>query len=233
MFKRIRENEKYQKLKELWNDPKAHSLIVLGFWLVFIVIVIAFVRSNYSYKPVDSEVNTNIGDFASVKNYDFTYQTSDLLISGQQYGAKQVFYLNNHRYYYNGNVYIIDNEAKIQNDFDLNVLKINHLMLNNLLSGLSYSSLDGYRQYVVPLDRFINLYEIDTDADLSKAMSYNVVVNVYNSDNTIKKVAIDLTNYRLFKTGNNTNYLLNIYYYNINKVYDFSLEFDKMIGVVE
>ncbi|MBQ9011546.1 MAG: hypothetical protein IJ093_02735 [Bacilli bacterium] len=231
MFKRIKESPTYEKIKELWNNSKTRSIIVLGFWLAFIFLVIVFARVSF---PSSNESNVIINDnFASLNSYDFTYETSDLLISGQQYDKKQLFYLNNHRYYYNENVYLFDDKAIIQNNFDLNVLKINHLFLNNLLNGINYSNGDGFRQYVVSLDRFINLYEIDTDLDLSKAMNYNIVVTVYTSDNIINKVVMDLTNYRILKTGDNTRYLLNIYYYNVNKLSDFSIDFDKRIGVVE
>ena len=103
-------------------------------------------------------------------------------------------------------------------------------MINNLISGITGTEIDNYKQYLVPLDRFINLYDIDTDIDLSKATSYNIIINIYKENNVVSKVTLDLTNYKLYTTGQIESYIINIYYYNVNNVSDFSKHYNQMIG---
>ena len=233
MFKRIRENPKYQKLKELWKNPKTHSMIVLGFWLVFMLVAILFVRlttNTASTTPSVDEVETSVSSFADMDNYAFSYVTKDLEINGQVYGEKLEFNLNNHRYYYNGNTYMINGDTGALQEMDLSVLKIDAKMLNSLVEGLTGSEIEDYTQYVIPLDRFISLFEASSDTDLSAAMSYNVVMNVYKNENVISKVILDLTNYRTFRFNDSNQYLLYIYFYNVNKVADFTADYERIVG---
>ena len=238
MFKRIKErvneNETLQMLKKLWKNEKTHDIAVLLFWLIFIIIVIIFTRG-ISQTPNIPTSNTNtksITTFENIKSYDFTYKTNDLEISGQAYNEATIFYLNNKRYYYKNNIYQIDDNPVLINNYDPGILKINTIFLNNLVSGITPLDNQNYKQYIVPLDRFINLYDIDTNIDLTKAINYNVPVSVYLTNNVINKVVLDLTNYYTLKTGTNTSYQVTINYYNVNNVSDFSKEYDKLVEVV-
>ena len=239
MFKRIKkkvkENETLKKLKELWKNPKTHDIAVLLFWLIFIIIVIVFARGISQTSKIQSPNtnNQNVTTFENIKSYDFTYKTNDLEINGQTYNEATVFYLNNKRYYYKNNIYQIEDNPVLINNYDPSVLKINTIFLNNLVSGITPLENQNYKQYLVPLDRFINLYEIDTNVDLSKAINYNIPVSVYTNENQINKVVLDLTNYYTLKTGVNTNYPVTINYYNVNNVSDFSKEYDKLVEVVK
>lgn len=231
MFKRIKESEKLQRFKELWADPKTHSIMVLVFWLIFMAALIIFVRLTTVSSVSPNEVNENkVTSFDTIKNYEFSYVKDDNEIHGKVYDDNIVFILNNHRYYYNDGVYLINGDTSTEQTLDLGWLKINSSMLNNLLGGLTGTDINDYTQYVVPLDRFVSLYEIDTDADLTKAMTYNVLLNVYKKDDVISKVVLDLTNYRIFRFNDNKPYVLTLYFYNINGVNDFTKEFDKIVG---
>ena len=238
MFKRIKErvneNETLQMLKKLWKNEKTHDIAVLLFWLIFIIIVIIFTRgiTQTSNIPTTNTNNQNATTFENIKSYDFTYKTNGLEINGQTYNEATVFYLNNKRYYYKNNIYQIDDNPVLINNYDPSVLKINTIFLNNLVSGIAPLDNQNYKQYIVPLDRFINLYDIDTDINLTKAINYNVPVSVYLTNNVINKVVLDLTNYYTLKTGTNTSYQVTINYYNVNNVSDFSKEYDKLVEVV-
>ncbi len=230
MLKRIRENEKYQKFKELWTNEKSHSMIVLGLWLLFFVGVVIFARVSMPSTVNNNSVESTSGtSFDKMNSYSFSAVADNLEINGLVYDDKMEFVLNNHRYYVSDDVYMINGDTATKQEFDLSFLKINAKMLNNLLSGLKGTDNDDYTQYLVPLDRFINLYEIDTEADLSKAMIYNIVVNVYKDDDVINEVVLDLSNYRLFRFNNNTSFIVTIYYYNVNNISDFTEEYEKII----
>lgn len=230
MFKRIKESEKLQRFRELWDDPKTHSIMVLVFWLIFMAVLIIFVRLTAVSNVSSNTTVTKATNFDSIKSYEFSYVQGSNELNGKVYDDSILFILNNHRYYYHNDVYLINGDTGVKQNLDLGWLKINTKMLNNLLGGLTGADINDYTQYVVPLDRFINLYEIDTDADLTKAMTYNILLNVYKKDGEINKVVLDITNYRIFRFNDNKPYVLTLYFYNINEVNDFTKGFDKIVG---
>jgi len=231
MFKRIKENEKYQKFKNLWANERTRSIITLGFWLIFFAVVVLFIRVTAPTPTSNDTINNTAGtSFDKMSNYSFSAISDNTQVNGFVYNDNMEFILNNQRYYVNDDVYLINGDKAEKKEFDLNFLKINAKMLDNLLGGLTGNDKDDYTQYLVPLDRFINLYEIDTEADLSKAMTYNIVVNVYKNKDVIKGVVLDLTNYNIFRFNNNTSFMVTIYYYNINNISDFTKEYEKMVG---
>lgn len=233
MFKRIKESEKYQKFQELWANERTHSMIVLGFWFVFLGILILFIKLNSVTSVSPSNVNKMVSNFDSINSYDFSYVQGNNELHGSYYDNKMLFVLNNHKYYYNKNIYLINGDVSVVQNFDLGWLKINSRMLNNLISGINGTEVADYIQYIVPLDRFINLYEIDTDVDLTKVMGQNIILNVYKKDNSINKIVIDLTSYRIFRFSDSNPYILSLYFYNLNKVNDFTSDFEKIVGGIK
>lgn len=225
-MKKIKESDWYQKFKELWSNKKTHSLIVLCFWLIFIVAAFIFVRVSSTTTNYTPEENNEI-TLSDIKNYEFRYVTSTNEYDGQAYDEKMLFYLNNHQYYVNENVYLVSDTLELQQNFDLNVMKINITMLNELLADLTYSEVDGGKQYLVPLNKFIEAFEGTSD---SNALNYNIVITLFGED-TINKITMDISNYVIFKTGQTQTYLVTLYLYNVNNVTDFTSEYDKMIGV--
>lgn len=232
MFKKIKENPYYQKFKEMRADPKLRPMMSLILWFIFFVIVILFARGLTSTR-VNLE-NTEIQKTGlSDSNYEFTYSNNSGVIFGQVYDDKLEFMYGGNRYYYNGgNVYLINNQqAIIMPNFDLNVLKINKKMINNLISNLTYNMDGEAKQYLVPLSNFLNLYEVDVEADLSLANQYNIVINVYENDDGIYMYKLDLTNYYNYR-GLNNNGILTIDIYN-SEVNDFTKYYDELVGGVK
>ena len=229
MFKKIKENPYYVKFKEMRADPKLKPITSLILWFIFIVIVIMFLRGTVSTNnTVKTDNETNI----DVSNYEFTYTNNSGVIFGESYEDKLEFMYGGNRYYYNGkNVYLIKNQnGTLATNFDLNVLKITPKMISNLISNLTYTANGEAKQYVIPLSRFLNLYEIDVEADLSLANQYNVIVNVYEKDNNIYMYQLDLTNYYIFR-GLNNDGILTIDIYD-SEVHDFTKYYDELIGGV-
>lgn len=222
MFKKIKENPYYIKFKEMRADPKLKPITSLILWFIFIVIVVIFIKSSYSNEPIKKE-NIN-----SISNYEFTYKNNNLTIFGNSYDGKMEFILNGNRYYYDlENVYLISNkEVTLVSNFDLNVLKITPKFIENLTVNLSYSLNGEAKVYTVPLYRFLNLYEVDVEVDLSIANQYNILVSVYDD-----MYEIDLTNYYNFRGLNNDGILtIDLYESNIG---DFTKYYDKLVGGVK
>ena len=230
MFKKIKENPYYVKFKEMRADPKLKPITSLILWFIFIVIVVIFVRGMVSTK--NTTVKTDNVVNKDVSNYEFTYTNNSGVIFGESYEDKLEFIYGGNRYYYNGkNVYLIKNQnGTLATNFDLNVLKITPKMISNLIGNLTYTANGEAKQYVVPLSRFLNLYEIDVEADLSLANQYNVIVNVYEKDNNIYMYQLDLTNYYNFR-GLNNDGILTIDIYD-SEVHDFTKYYDELIGGV-
>ena len=232
MFKKIKENPYYIKYKEMRADPKLRPIISLIFWFIFFIILVLFIRSfdNTKSNVVSNETSSVV---QSNLNYEFTYTNNDGVIFGQVYDDKLEFVNGNNRYYYNGsNVYLINNQqATLIPNFDLNVLKINSKMIDNLISNLIYSVDGEARQYLVPLSNFMNLYEVDVEADLRLANQYNIIINVYENDDGIYMYKLDLTNYYNYRGIKNSGILtIDIYDKNVN---DFTQYYDKLVGGVK
>ena len=232
MFKKIKENPYYQKFKEMRADPKLRSLTSLILWFIFFVIVILFARGLTSTRANLESTETQKTTLSD-SNYEFTYSNNSGVIFGQTYDDKLEFMYGGNRYYYNGEtVYLIQNQqATIMPTFDLNVLKINSKMINNLISNLTYNMDGEAKQYLVPLSNFLNLYEVDVEADLSLANQYNIVINVYENENGIYMYKLDLTNYYNYR-GLNNDGILTIDIYN-SEVNDFTKYYDELVGGVK
>ena len=232
MFKKIKENPYYQKFKEMRADPKLRPITSLILWFIFFVIVILFARGLTSTRANLESTETQKTTLSD-SNYEFTYSNNSGVIFGQTYDDKLEFMYGGNRYYYNGEtVYLIQNQqATIMPTFDLNVLKINSKMINNLIGNLTYNMDGEAKQYLVPLSNFLNLYEVDVEADLSLANQYNIVINVYENDNGIYMYKLDLTNYYNYR-GLNNDGILTIDIYN-SEVNDFTKYYDELVGGVK
>ena len=230
MLKKIKENPYYEKFKEMRADPKLRPITSLIFWLIFIVVVIIFLRGTASTENPSVSSNT---PNQNISNYEFTYTNNAGVIFGRSYNDKLEFTIGVNRYYYNGqNVYMIKNQSGVlMNNFDLNVLKITPEMIDNLIGNLNYTVNGEARQYAVPLYRFLNLYEVDVPVDLSAANQYNIIINEFLKENKVYMYTIDLTNYYNFR-GLNNDGILTIDIYD-SGVTDFTKYYDELVGGVK
>lgn len=221
--------EYFDILKQLWKNPKTHALVVLSLWFIFIGTVVVFFNF---YNNIDSN-KTNISttssdfsdtlDFSNMKSYEFSYKAGSITLNGFFYENKYLLYLNNDRFYKNGNLYKMDKIITKVKEPDL--LKIDSEFIYKLIKNKEPISNRDYKTYLISLTEFLQSYEseIPINKDLS---SYNIIINVYKNE-----VNIDLENYYKLKQKNVENSMLNIKYYNINNISDFTKEYDLMIGV--
>ena len=228
MFKKIKEY--YQKFKEMRADSKLKPIISLVLWFIFIFIAILFVKGF----SLDNNSNSNLENVRNnFTGYKFTYTNNNLKIFGESYDGKLEFFFEGNRYYYDEqNVYLVNNQSlEVIDNFDLNVLKITPDLIDSLISNLNYSIYNNALEYIVPLSRFLNLYEYDVEADLSLANNYNIMVYVYKKENDIYMYKLDLSNYYQFRGLNNMG-ILTIDIYDVEKG-DFPKYYDSLIGGVK
>ena len=236
MEEKKKTNSKFATLKELWKNPKTHSIVVLGLWLVFIGGVILFLNiasltSNNDNVTKENNLSSNpLEHFKDMQSYEFSYVASDLSLNGVSYEGKYLLYLNNQKYYKNNSLYKLGD--KVEETAEPQILKLNNEMIYNLIKDINPITNEEYDSYLVPLVNFINAYDQTSVTDYNLS-SYNIIINTYESDSMINKVTIDLTNYYKYKGTNTESYILTINYYNINNISDFTKEYDEMIGVKE
>ena len=101
-------------------------------------------------------------------------------------------------------------------------------MIYNLIKDVTPVETDNTMQYNVPVITFMQAYENTVNLE----NSYNITITLTKKDDKINKATIDLTNYDKAK-GIINNYILTISYYNIDKINNFTNEYDELIGVEE
>lgn len=227
---KLKDSDFYKKYAEYSSNPQTKAVISLGFWLLFFIIIIMFARGTNNRKI------ENNGDFikTSVNSYEYTYTDDENVIYGKVYGNKHLFNMSNHKYYYDGkDVYELNNfDFNKVLDFDISYLRITPKMINDLTENLNYTMDDDAYVYSVPLTNFMNLFSVDVPVNLDEASKYNIVIKKYYLKDKLCMVKLDLSNYYSYVKKDNRG-LLTIDFYEQNKVNDFSLEYDGMIGVIK
>lgn len=229
MFKKINENKYVQKYKELRANPKTRSLISLGFWMIFLVVAVLLVRSTMSSNEIQSEPVKD--EVLEVTNYEFTYRDNLKTIFGEVYDDRMIFYFNNGKYYKNGNgIYLVNENSLEVQDMNISELNLTFSVIDDLVSQVNAIEDNGVKTYLVPLSNFIRAYEGNESEDLTEATNYNVTIQTYEKDGVVYMVKLDLSNYYLFRALPDTG-IITINYYNVNKLNDFSLEYERMLEV--
>lgn len=229
MFKKKNENKYVQKYKELRANPKTRSLISLGFWMIFLVVAVLLVRSTMSSNEIQSEPVKD--EVLEVTNYEFTYRDNLKTIFGEVYDDRMIFYFNNGKYYKNGNgIYLVNENSLEVQDMNISELNLTFSVIDDLVSQVNAIEDNGVKTYLVPLSNFIRAYEGNESEDLTEATNYNVTIQTYEKDGVVYMVKLDLSNYYLFRSLPDTG-IITINYYNVNKLNDFSLEYERMLEV--
>lgn len=226
MFKKLKDKEVYKKYKEIRSDPKRSARFSLIFWLLFFVAVIFIVRGMGSSSISTAE------NARKISKYEYTFTNNSRVVFGICDGKTQVFTILDKKYYYDGEkIYLVNgHELSLASDVSLDLLKINIDFIDELTSNITSVINGDNERYLVPLTRFISLYENDTDVDLSFAESFNVIVDKYYKKDSIYMIKINLESYYQYKNIESDG-LLTIDIYNVNRVS--ALEYEKMLGVIK
>ena len=221
MFKKIKDSEGLKKYRELRSNPQTKAIISLGFWFIFFVVIVLFVRT-VGNKTVSKSDNIN-----KINSYEFTYSNDIGVIFGRAYNKEKVFNVLNEKYYFNGDkLYKILGHNLEESSNSIGVIRIDLDMIDNLTGNIQSQNYSEYKRYLVPLSNFLNLYEGDTDVDLTSSSSYNIIIDKYYNSR-LYMIKIDLSSYYNYRNINNDG-ILTIDIYNINKVYDLN-EYSSML----
>jgi len=228
-----KEPGKVSRLKELWRDKRFRSLIFLGFWFVFAIVIVAAYRPMYnsnveSYREKqESKVNSSV-----MNNYSYSLlDTKDSkinVITGKVYGNYNLFNINGVDYYYNGKVYKLTLPITEMPISTLGYLRITPKVINNMVERSTMLETD---KYSLPLIDFITLYDANelNNIETSQLNEKNVLIDVYKKDGLFYKVDINITDYVKLKEPNVKSDILTFNYTNINEIDDFTKEYESRV----
>lgn len=217
--------EKFKKFKEFTSDKRNGALVKLGFWFIFLLFVIIYVRvmnsktPNYVNEPVNDlppTITEGAKNFKDVEIYEYSieynYNGNILKVDGKKYNDKWLFNYNDNTYYYDGNLYLLKENEKEEVDktnieyflmFDIQ--KIYDYLLNS--------------KYVSKTENVNNELIITSNLTLEDTLNK---IETVNKGNNLESINIDLTNYYKTKDENCVNLNIVIKYSNLNNVEDFS-----------
>lgn len=200
MFDKIKENDYVKKFLDLWMVPRYRALIILGLYIIFFAVVISsFKTDSYVYRPIKNKENA-LEKYEKMDNYQYSATIENEIskkMSGRVYKDKQLIMLDNNNYYYDGNKlykkedsYIEFNENLLEFDIWRFTPKLICELIQNgkLESKTEYADGIKSKTYLVSLVDFIKLYFGDDTTGKE-----SVYVTLYEHDNMITKVELDLT----------------------------------------
>ena len=199
----------FLKLKELWKIPKFKGLIQLLFWVIFFLIVSLLFRSAEKKVNLPVDINNKIDSYEY--NYQYKESNNIINISGTYYQDKQVFYMNDIKYYYlDNNYYLAVNKELTNMPYAMNEWE--YESLKNIMDNNSYSNKIEYidstlYEYNIGISVYNNYYNTN--------YPNNIVITIVKKDDKIESASI---NYGFGK--------VEINYSNINKIKNLDISID-------
>ncbi len=214
--------EKFKKFKEFTSDKRNSALVKLGFWFIFLLFVIIYVRVMNSKSPkyiptenLPQTITEGVKNFKSVNSYEYSmeynYNGSIFKINGKKYNDKWLINYNGINYYYDGNILINDDtkeevdKANIDLILMLDIQKVYDYLLNS--------------EYVSKTENVNNELIIKSKVTLDNTENE---IETINKDNALENININLTNYYKTKDENCLSLNVSIKYSNLDNIEDFN-----------
>lgn len=213
------------------KDNRLKSLIFLIFWIVFAIGVMTLYRPLYN-ESVKTYQDKQTDSVNSIFMDNYSYSLLDTkdgkisIITGKAYDDYNLFSINGKEYYYNGSVYLMDEDVT-KVSFELGYLKITPKMINDFIDRAV--SL-GDNSYSVSLTDFMVIYDANSLNDVSSdnLSEKEVLIKVYKKDKLFYKVDIDITEFVKLKENVSSD-ILTINYTDVNEVDDFTKEYESRV----
>lgn len=224
MFNKVRENVYIRKFLELWNIPRYRSLLILGLYAIFFMIIIASIKTKNDFSDYSTTQKDAMEEYRIMDNYEYiatiTNEDTKILI-GKVYKEKQIILFDNDNYYFDGVMYKKDDSyIKIEDKLlEFDVWKMTPLFISNLVEKGSldykteYSDETISKTYKIDIKEFIKLYFSD-DTDSSNTY---ISVTIYENQTRVTKVELDLSSiYHMKQYANAYDYKITLEYDSIN-----------------
>lgn len=225
---KLNDSQYFQTFKKVWDNKRYHALIVLGFYIIFIILIVTFLG-----QPKNS-INTSLDlkktPFEILEQADgYEYSISitkepvdDYNIDGIRYKDEELITFDNQKYYINDLLFykVTDNKIQLSSsimELDLCKLKASIILSmiknSNPINNISYTDGTIKKEYNISTASFIKAYENEETDNLE-------IVSIITYENTkeITKIELDLTNIMKYKGYTFTYYKLEIEYKNIDQI---------------
>ena len=200
-----------KELKEMFKNPKKKALAQLGFYLIFFIFVAILLRGadNKPTKIIE-EQKSPVKFYEDMKSYNYkvTYTNIDKVdvIDGTYVDNISLFTFNNFKYYYEEDLYIIDNDSYYLMDIEYNISKIFNNNLINIIEKLEEESKTTYKDgtivttYTIDSNKVYNyLFELESNYDNKCTIAiteneneiYNIVIDINNLGLNLTKIEVE------------------------------------------
>ena len=189
-----------KELKEMLKNPKKKALVQLGLYAIFFIFVAILLRGadNKPTKIIE-EQKSPIEFYEDMESYNYkvTYTNIDKVdtIDGIYVDNISIFNFNNFKYYYEEDLYIIDNDSYYLMDIEYNISKIFNNNLINIIEDLEEESKTTYKDGTI-----VTNYTIDSNKlynylfDLEYNYDNKCTITITENENEIYNIVIDINN---------------------------------------
>ena len=215
-----------KELKEMLKNPKKKALVQLGLYAIFFIFVAILLRGadNKPTKIIE-EQKSPIEFYEDMESYNYkvTYTNIDKVdtIDGIYVDNISIFNFNNFKYYYEEDLYIIDNDSYYLMDIEYNISKIFNNNLINIIEDLEEESKTTYKDGTI-----VTNYTIDSNElynylfDLEYNYDNKCTITITENENEIYNIVIDINNLGLNLTK------IEVEYSNMDMIEDLEFNID-------
>ena len=169
---------------EIWKEPKKNALIKLGMYAIFFIFVFFILNSLQTLPPKEDIITNPLDDFKTKINYQ--YEINDILVKVT--GHRKIVM-------YQDIEYEIDNIPIEIEEFIININPTKIAELIDLGTLESTNHINNSETYIVELKDFVFIINNEEIESIE-----TIRITVYENDDSIIKVILDLTNYFEFES---------------------------------
>lgn len=178
----MKEKVSFKEKFNNWYVPRKKTLIKLGFWLLYITLVVIFVRSLISNQNENNVTNlSKVEQLKTMNNYSFECYYNDVFYTGVKKDNIEEITIEDKKYYYDGTWYEIKDEEKIE--IDEVVKRLTPEQIYTILESGNYTKTEKVDEFD-ELTFTVSLSKLGYDSDKT------IEVYVYLIDDEIKGVTI-------------------------------------------
>lgn len=231
----VKKEGKIKQLKEFLSDKRNKAIVKLGFWVIFLLFVIIYVRiinnRNNRYienKPDVPNVTLPLTITDAVKkletsNYEFVFEydvnNNKNVVYGKKYNSKWQIKHNENNYYYDGKLYLITESGKQEIDgsnFNY-ILMLDAYKIYNYLLKAEYDYKKESSDGTVTIGSKLKLKDFDN-------IDYNddIIIETNELNNNLINIDVDLTAYFKINKPEISHFKVNLKYDKFNLIEEFN-----------
>lgn len=228
---------KIKQLKEFLSDKRNKAIVKLGFWVIFLLFVIIYVRvmnsRNNHYienKPDVPTITLPLTITEAVKkleasNYEFSFEydvnNNKSIVNGKKYNDKWQFSYNENNYYYDGKLYLINEQGRVEvenSNFNY-ILMLDSNKIYNYLLKSEYDYKKESSDGTITISSKLKLKDFEFN---NNEFNDDIIIETNELNNDLINISIDLTNYFKINNSEILSFKVNLKYDKFNMVENFN-----------